>query len=42
MDEKKLNPKHLIVITHDWHMPRAKALTGPVMADTLIGMLLIY
>lgn len=37
MDERKLNPRHLIVITHDWHMNRAKALTEPIFADTLIS-----
>jgi len=36
MDEMKLQPLNLIVITHDWHMRRARLLAEPVFADSKI------
>jgi hypothetical protein len=37
MDCNNLQPKNLVIITHDWHMNRAKGLAPTTFQDTRIS-----
>jgi len=39
LDKNNLQPKKLIIITHDWHMERAKALAIKIYEDTKIELI---
>jgi len=40
MDQKKIQPKNIYIITHEWHMDRSKALADFIFIDTKIEKLI--